>query len=100
MFLLTDKSEKVPMQQATIDAITARKCMTLTYNGFTRLIEPHAYSRTREGQEIVWAWQVRGSSVSHERTRGKPLRTDELKFVHQLTEPSMAPRPGYMGETR
>lgn len=40
-------------------------------------------------------WQVRGGSVSGERSGWKLLRLDEARALAVLSEPSAAPRAGY-----
>ena len=83
------------MRQTIIDAIKNRRCLTLSYNGFVRLVEPHAFGQTKEGHGILRAWQVQGGSVSHEPVGWKLLRTDEIRSVQLSPAASSAPRFGY-----
>ena len=83
------------MHQVIIDAIARRRCIVLRYDGFDRVVEPHAYGLTKEGNRVVRVWQVRGGSVSNEQSGWKLLRTDEVRTAHSSLERAEAPRPGY-----
>ncbi len=76
-------------------ALRSRKCLELRYDGYSRVVEVHAAGYTKDGNAIMRVWQVRGGSVSGERTGWKLMRADETFSAHLTDEPSLAPRPGF-----
>lgn len=76
-------------------ALQEGKCLEVRYDGYSRVVEVHAAGYTKEGNEIIRVWQVRGGSVSGERTGWKLMRLDEARSAHVIDEPSQAPRSGY-----
>jgi hypothetical protein len=76
-------------------ALRLGKCLELRYDGFTRTVEVHAVGTSEEGRDLMRVWQVRGGSVSNERTGWKLLRLDEAFGASITNEKSEAPRYGY-----
>lgn len=76
-------------------ALRAKKCLELRYDGFTRVVEVHAVGVTKDGNEVMRVWQVRGGSVSGQPVEFKLLRLDEAFTAHMTDEDSNAPRPKY-----
>lgn len=77
------------------DALRQGKCLELRYDGFSRVVEVHAVGTSEEGNDLMRVWQVRGGSVSNERTGWKLLRLDEAFGASVTNEKSEAPRSGY-----
>jgi hypothetical protein len=77
------------------DALRQGKCLELRYDGFSRIVEVHAVGTSEEGNDLMRVWQVRGGSVSNERTGWKLLRLDEAFGARVTDEESEAPRKGY-----
>lgn len=77
------------------NALRQGKCLELRYDGFTRIVEVHAVGTSEEGHDLMRVWQVRGGSVSKERTGWKLLRLDEAFGANVTNEKSEAPRNGY-----
>ena len=76
-------------------AVRTKKCLELRYDGFTRVVEVHTVGLKNKGGEAMRVWQVRGGSVSGERTGFKLLDLDETFSAHVINEQSHAPRMGY-----
>ena len=76
-------------------AIREKKCLELRYDGFARIVEVHAVGVKNKGGDAMRVWQVRGGSVSGERTGFKLLDLDETFSAHVIDEQSHAPRFGY-----
>lgn len=76
-------------------ALGAGKRLELRYDGYSRVVEVHAAGYTKEGNAIMRVWQVRGGSVSGDRSGWKLMRADETFSAHILGELSEAPRKGY-----
>lgn len=77
------------------EALRSGKCLQLHYDGFTRTVEVHAVGYTRDGKEIMRAWQVRGGSQSGESPGWKLFRFDKTFSTSITDEDSKAPRPEY-----
>jgi YD repeat-containing protein len=81
--------------ETACDALRAGKRLELRYDGYSRVVEVHAAGYTKDGNAIMRVWQVRGGSVSGERTGWKLMRADETFSAHIIDEASDAPRQGY-----
>jgi hypothetical protein len=77
------------------EALRKGKCLELRYDGFSRIVEVHAVGTSKEGNNLMRVWQVRGGSVSNERSGWKLLRLDEAFGASVTDEKSEAPRHGY-----
>jgi hypothetical protein len=71
-------------------AINHRRLLHFHYELDGRIVEPHAYGRTREGVEILNAYQVAGGSRARVRSRGysgwKIYRVEEINRLKVLTK--------------
>ena len=76
-------------------AIQTRHLLRVRYDGYTRIVEPHAYGISKEGHEVMRAWQVSGESVHHEPLGWKMLRLDEAHALNLLPGTFQEPRRGY-----
>jgi hypothetical protein len=86
------------MNAAIVGAIHDRHLIRLTYDGYTRTVEPHAYGVTQEGHDLLSAWQVAGGSVHNEPVGWKNLRLDGTHGLLVLDETFPGPRQGYNRE--
>lgn len=77
------------------DALANGLCLELRYDGFSRVVEVHAVGTTKDGNEVMRVWQVRGGSNSGERSGWKIMRLNEAFSAHITDEKSKAPRNGY-----
>ncbi len=81
--------------QLPCEALQKKVCLELRYDGYSRVVEVHAVGYGSQGHGLMRVWQVRGGSVSGERTGWKLMRLDESYSTHLTSEPSQAPRHGY-----
>ena len=82
------------MNSSVMQAIQQRKVLELRYHGFSRIVEPHAYGRDKDGDEILRCYQTSGGSESSERAGWKLLKVREVFSLH-LTNNTFAARPEY-----
>lgn len=82
------------MNSTIIDAIRERKCVELRYSGYSRNVEPHAYGRDKDGDEILLCYQAAGGSVSGERTGWKLLKVRDIFSFHSQSS-GFTPRSDY-----
>ena len=52
------------MNREICSAIESRRCLTFTYDGLPREIEPHAHGTSSTGKEVVRGFQTAGQSNS------------------------------------
>lgn len=79
------------MSPTITEAIKQRRVLSLFYDGYTRLVEPHAYGITLAGHEAVSCYQVEGGSRSGETEGWKMLWLSKLSSV-TMTERTFVPR--------
>lgn len=77
------------------EALKAKKCLQLNYDGFNRVVEVHAVGVSTKGNPVARVWQVRGGSSSGERSGWKLLLLSDAIGAHLIDEISQAPRNGY-----
>lgn len=82
------------MNTTIVQAIRERKLLELRYSGFSRIVEPHAYGRDKDGDEIVRCFQISGGSESGERVGWKLLKAREI-FSMVIIETKFRARPEY-----
>ena len=52
------------MNHSIINAIQQKKLISLSYDGITRTVEPHAYGVSSKGNELLRCFQVKGDHNS------------------------------------
>lgn len=78
------------------DAIKRERCLEVSYDGYVRVVEVHAYGITKDSNAVMRVFQIRGGSNSNEPVGWKLLRLDEVAAMRILEgEISQAPRAGY-----
>lgn len=82
------------MNPSVTQAIQQRKVLELRYHGYSRIVEPHAYGRDKDGDEILRCYQTSGGSESGERAGWKLLKVREVFSLH-LTNNTFSIRPEY-----
>jgi len=76
-------------------ALRDGKCLELSYDGFSRIVEVHAAGISNDNQAIMLAYQVRGGSKSNEPVGWKIMHLNEALNARLTDEDSNAPRRGY-----
>ena len=87
--------EGKPMENDIINAITEQRVLELDYMPGMRMVEPHAYGRSANGDLLLRAYQTSGASSSGEHEHWKLLRLDRANMVQLTDEIFDGPRPGY-----
>ncbi len=82
------------MNDIIVQAIQEQRELELRYSGYFRTVEPHAYGRDKDGDEILRCYQVSGGSVSSEKIGWKILKVHEIFSLNLLKEKFNA-RTGY-----
>ncbi len=82
------------MNNIIVQAIQEQRELELRYSGYSRTVEPHAYGRDKDGEEILRCYQVSGGSVSGERVGWKILKVHEV-FSLDLLKVKFDARTGY-----
>lgn len=72
-------------------AIGERRLISFVYKQATRLVEPHAFGRQRNGTDAFCGWQVAGGSDEAFRL----FRLDEITAISLLDEEFADARSGY-----
>lgn len=66
------------MNQDICRAIEKHNFLELRYSGYSRIVEPHAYGRNKNGEEVLRCYQVSGGSESGEKEGWKLLKVVEV----------------------
>lgn len=82
------------MDTTIAEAIRDMKVLELRYHGYSRFVEPHAYGRDKDGDEILRCFQTSGGSESGKRVGWKLLKVRDVFSLHLMKE-SFHPRPEY-----
>lgn len=88
------------MKNSIKAAIDERRLIHLDYDPGLRLIEPHAYGLSSQGNELLRAFQVSGASASGEHHHWKLFRVDRISSMTVLEEKFDGPRPDYRQNDR
>ena len=77
------------------EAIARKQMIELKYDGFSRLVEPHAYGVGKAGTEKLLCWQVSGGSASGERHGWKLLNVSDIRATTMSESQFPSPQAGY-----
>ncbi len=83
------------MHTPICEAIRSRRVIRFQYHGGARDVEPHAYGRNKNGNDLLRAYQVSGASESGERTGWKLFRVDEMRGISVTDTPFQGARGEY-----
>lgn len=87
------------MHPIICDAINRQIVLEISYDGYRRMVEPHAYGYSRANNDLLRAYQIAGGSVSSENVGWKLLRLDETWLIQQ-TYSRFSVRPDYRPDDR
>lgn len=76
-------------------AIHNRQLLSFTYDGYSRVVEPHTYGVDSKGHAAIRAYQMRGGSESGEYVGWKLFHVKEMYGVTLLAEQFAGARPRY-----
>lgn len=76
-------------------AIAERRLLMFGYGGMVRVVEPHAYGRSAEGNELLSAWMRPGWSRTDPQGGWRMYRVDQLELTQMLPETFDGPRPDF-----
>lgn len=82
------------MKDEISHAISEKKLLELRYNGYMRTVEPHAYGRDKNGDQVLRCFQTSGGSDSGERVGWKLLKVADAYAIHMLNQ-TFQQRPEY-----
>ena len=83
------------MNAIVCKAIQEKKVISFYYDGGVRLAEPHCHGVSKDGNDLLRAFQVGGHSESGNPVGWKLLRLDELSGLQITSQTFSGPRPLY-----
>lgn len=83
------------MNQIIAAAVRNKQILTISYHGFTRTVEPHAYGINHKGNEALRRYQIAGGSVSGSPSSWKLLLLDEMRSITTTGSVFQGPRRDY-----
>ena len=83
------------MNTIVCDAIRTRRLLRFIYEGYERVVEPHAYGVNTAGREAVSAWLAGGWSASATEPGWRMYLVDQMRDVAALAEGFDGARTGY-----
>lgn len=83
------------MNSEIVRAIRERKLIKLNYDPGERLVEPHVYGESKDGNNLLRCFQVSGASASNEHKDWKLFRTDKISGLAVQADGFSGPRQGY-----
>jgi hypothetical protein len=83
------------MNITVCDAIRARRLLRFVYDGYERVVEPHAYGVNTAGHEAVSAWLAGGWSTSATEPGWRMYLIDGMRDVAALAQGFEGPRQGF-----
>ena len=83
------------MNSLLCGAIQGKKMVNFYYDGGYRLAEPHCYGVSKDGNELLRAYQISGHSESKNPMHWKLFRLDKLSDLSTTEDAFPSPRPDY-----
>jgi hypothetical protein len=92
--MLGEKGEKT-MNQGICNAIRNRNLLNFSYDGYLRVVEPHAHGISTAGHEVIRCYQVRGSGSDGKSTGWHLMTVSKIVGLKAMEETFSKPRDGY-----
>jgi hypothetical protein len=83
------------MNRTILLAIRERRLLCLHYAPGMRIVQPCAYGRSSEGNDLLRAFQTSGASASGEHVHWKLFRVDRIQQMQLLLEQFLSPPLDY-----
>jgi hypothetical protein len=83
------------MNHTIINAIQQKKLLSLSYDGITRTVEPHAYGVSSKGNELLRCYQVKGDHNSDKPHVWDLLTVSKIIALTDTGEHFAGARPDY-----
>ncbi len=83
------------MRAIISQAIAEMRLLSFTYDGYPRVVEPHAYGTSLAGNDVLRCYQIKGGSESGKPVDWKLMTTKDIIGLTTLDESFFGPRPGY-----
>ena len=98
---LAPSRRRAQMNYEFFDAISRLDMLELSYDGYVRCVEPHAYGRSDTGHDVLRCWQVSGGSDANDSVGWKLLsklvgrggKARPYSWLRELTCPRDSFRP-------
>ena len=76
------------------EALNAKKCLEIRYDGYSRIVEVHAVGTSTAGNPVMRAWQVHSTKPGF-KPEFRLFRLDKTWAYAISNTDSQAPRTGY-----
>jgi hypothetical protein len=83
------------MNSTICDGIQSHRVLQFSYDGGMRRVEPHCHGRSKEGHDLLRAYQLSGVSQSREATGWKLFPVDQINSMSVTSDIFSGPRQGY-----
>lgn len=83
------------MNVSLMAAIRERRVLSIQYDGYLRTVEPHAYGESKDGTQLLRAYQTSGGSDSGERQGWKLFDLSKAYSISTNQQTFATPRRGY-----
>ncbi len=88
------------MDTQICSAIENRQVLAFNYDGYPRVVEPHAYGLSKTGKDMLRAYQVAGESKSDPTLGWRPFLVKKIKNLTILDQTFTGTRPLYNPEDK
>jgi hypothetical protein len=86
---------KTKMKKLISEAIENKRLLEFNYQGFYRIVEPHTFGMFSNGNELLIAYQIDGSSSSRKPPFWSNFQIAEIEDLSISDKSFSKPRDGY-----
>lgn len=90
-----ERDKRLVITGLITDAIRRKAVLQIVYSPGVRLVEPHAYGWSADGNELLRAYQTEGASASGEHEWWKLFRIDRAESIELVGVTFDGPRSQY-----